>query len=139
MDAGCVLPLRHFGKGDTMGKAPTSGSTITTDQELDQLIEEATVDCDDEEEQVSGFFSMIDENLALPFATQMLGVEVSVVSIEMDDYGGLKAVCERNGYRQNIDLADLPLPVPAPPGAEWVAAYQRWVRGSYDESEEEEE
>jgi hypothetical protein len=29
------------------------------------------------EEQVSGFFAMIEDNLALPFATGVLGIEVS--------------------------------------------------------------
>jgi hypothetical protein len=40
-----------------------------TSARLDELIEEATVDCYDEEEQATGFFTMIDENLASPFAT----------------------------------------------------------------------
>ena len=51
-------------------------------RKLDKMIEEATVDCYDEMEQVSGFFTMIEDHLAIPFATQVLGVEVSVVGIE---------------------------------------------------------
>jgi hypothetical protein len=72
---------------------------------------------------------MIEDHLAVPFATQVLGVEVSVVGVEMDDNGSLKAVCERNGKRQLIGLIDLQLPMPPPSGAEWIAAYRRWLCG----------
>jgi hypothetical protein len=98
-------------------------------QELDRLIEEATVDAYDEEEQATGFFSMIEESLALPFVTSLLGVEVSVVAVDLHDDNRLIAVCERGGQRQRINLADLPIPSPPPAGAEWIAAYRRWVRG----------
>lgn len=108
--------------------------------QLDELIEEATVDCYDEEEQASGFFAVIEDNLALPFTTRILGAEASVAAVEMDDDGRIKAICERSGERQRIDLIDLPLPSPPPSGAEWIAAYRRWVeRDVFAEVEEEEE
>ena len=75
----------------------TSNRVITTPRQLDKLIEEATVDCYNGEEQASGFFAMIEENLTLPFRTCTLGIEVLVVAAEMDNDGGLKAVCERAG------------------------------------------
>jgi hypothetical protein len=112
---------------------------VATSTQLDELIEEATVDCYDEEEQASGFFAVIEDNLALPFTTRILGVGASVVAVEMDDDGRLKAVCERSGERQRIDLIDLPLPSPPPAGAEWIAAYRRWVEGVGVTEEEEEE
>jgi Calcium binding len=99
--------------------------------ELDKLIEEATVDCYDMDEQASGFFTMIEENLALPFTTHVLGVEVSVVALEMDDAGAPKVVCQNGSERQRVGLTDLPLPEPPPSGAEWIAAYRRWVRGRF--------
>jgi Calcium binding len=113
---------------------------VATPAQLDELIEEATVDCYDEEEQASGFFAIIDDNLALPFMTPILGVETSVAAVVMDDAGRIKAVCERNGEQQRIDLIDLPLPSPPPSGAEWIAAYRRWVEGGrFTEEEEDEE
>jgi len=112
-----------------MRKPKTSKGMIATPRQLDKLIEEATVDCYDEEEQASGFFTMIEDNLALPFVTRVLGIEVSVVAVEIDDDGGLKAVCEHGGERQRIGLTDLPLPSPPPSGAESIAAYRHWMRG----------
>ena len=98
-------------------------------RKLDKMIKEATVDCYDELEQASGFFTMIEDHLAVPFATEVLGVEVSVVGVEMDDNGSLKAACERNGKRQLIGLIDLELPKSPPSGAEWIAAYRHWLGG----------
>jgi len=121
-----------------MRKGKINKDTALSPRQLDKLIEEATVDCYDEEEQASGFFSVIEENLALPFATGILGVEASVVAIEMDDDGRLDAVCERDGERQRISLTNLPLPSPPPSGVEWIAAYRRWVSGRRDYDEEEE-
>lgn len=52
-------------------------------RKLDKMIEEATVDCYDEREQASGFYTMIEDHLVVPFPTQILGVEASVVGVEM--------------------------------------------------------
>ena len=41
---------------------------------LDELIEEATVDAYGDSEQRGGFLTMLEENLALPFKTEVLGV-----------------------------------------------------------------
>ena len=121
-----------------MSKVQTAEAA--TSAQLDELIEEATVDCYDEEEQASGFFAVIDDNLALPFTTRILGVDASVAAVEMDDDGRIKAVCERSGEQQRIDLIDLPLPSPPPSGAEWIAAYRRWVEGGgLEEGEQDEE
>lgn len=120
-----------------MRKGIIAKNTVLSPRHLDKLIEEATVDCYNEEEQATGFFTMIEENLALPFATRVLGVEASVVAVEMDDDGGLEAVCERGSERQRIGLTNLPLPSPPPSGAEWIAAYRRWACGRRDGEEEE--
>lgn len=120
-----------------MRKRMTAKGMVATRRQLDKLIEEATVDCYDKEEQASGFFTVIEEKLALPFATRVLGIAVTVVAVEMDQDGSLKAVCEHGGERQRIGLTDLPLPSPPPSGTEWIAAYRRWVYGRWDGRDEE--
>lgn len=100
----------------------------TNSADLDALIAEATVDANDDDEQLIGFHSVIEEYLAVPFEAEVLGVPVTVEQIEQTDADHLVAVCQRNGRRQNIALVDLPLPTPAPAGSEWIAAYSRWAR-----------
>lgn len=94
--------------------------------ELDTLIEEATVDTYDEVEAVNGFLAVIDEHLAVPFATTVLGVEVTVVKIDLTNDSRMVARCVREGSQQPIGLAELPLPEPPPDGAHWIEAYRRW-------------
>lgn len=95
---------------------------------LDELIEQATVDAYDESEQATGFYTMLEEHLGLPFKSEVLGVEVTVERVDLDDVR-IVAVCRRDKALQRILLLDLPLPTPAPEGAEWVAAYRRWAHG----------
>jgi hypothetical protein len=91
------------------------------------MIEEATVDCYNDDEQVTGLFTMIEDNLALPFETTVLGMAVSVVSVDLSDGGQIVAICSRGGMRQAIPMLDLPMPSPPPAGAEWIKAYRRWA------------
>ena len=95
---------------------------------LDRLIEEATVDAYGDSEQRTGFYTMLEDNLELPFTTEVLGVEVTVERIDMNDAEEIVAVCTRGRTRQTIHILDLPLPVPPPRGAEWIEAYRRWSR-----------
>jgi hypothetical protein len=94
--------------------------------DLDELVEEAIVDAYGEDEQLAGFYTMIEENLALPFTTRVLGVEVTVAGIHLTDRG-IVAICVRGTHRQSIPVLDLPLPAPPPPGSEWIAAYRYWA------------
>ena len=54
---------------------------------LDRLVEEAVVDCYNESEQVVGLYTMIEDNLALPFET--------TVSFAKTSAGGKSLICRR--------------------------------------------
>ena len=105
----------------------TSSRPSGAEARLDAMIEEATVDCYNDDEQVTGLFTMIEDNLALPFETTVLGMAVSVVSVDLSDGGQIVAICSRGGMRQAIPMLDLPMPSPPPAGAEWIKAYRRWA------------
>lgn len=94
--------------------------------QLDAMVEEATVDCYNEDEQLTGLFTMIEENLVLPFETHVLGVRVTVESVDLRDRGEIVAICSRDQAQQAISILGLPLPAPRPEGAEWIDAYRRW-------------
>jgi hypothetical protein len=96
---------------------------------LQKLIEQAIVDAYGESEQRVGFCTMLEDNLRLPFDTEVLGVAVTVERIDLTDLDEIVAVCRRGGTRQVIPILDLPLPEPPPAGAEWIEAYRSWALG----------
>jgi len=98
-----------------------------SEEELDALVEEATIDAYGDDEQLGGFAVMIEDNLEMPFETTVLGVTVIVKGVT-PTASGIMADCVRDGHRQAIDVLDLPLPEPPPKGAEWIAAYRHWAR-----------
>lgn len=100
--------------------------TISKDR-LDGMVEDATVDCYNEAEQVTGLFAMIEDNLAVPFETAVLGVSITVASVHLTDRDQIVAMCSRDELRQAIPILDLPLPTPPPEGADWIEAYRRWL------------
>jgi hypothetical protein len=81
---------------------------------LDKMIETAIVDAYGESEQIVGFYKMLDGNLALPFKTEILGVEVMVEKIDLTNDEQIVAVCSRGKAKQRVPLLDLPLPSPSP-------------------------
>ena len=96
---------------------------------LAAMIEEATVDAYGEEEQATGWFTMIEEHLKLPFETKVLGTVVTVARIDLSDDGRIVAICTRGRERQAISVTELPLPSPRPSGSEWIEAYRHWLGG----------
>jgi hypothetical protein len=98
-----------------------------SDEELDALVEEATVDAYGDDEQLGGF-AVIEDNLEVPFKTTVLGVTVTVQEVTQTE-SGIVADCVRDGHHQAISVLDLPLPEPPPKGAQWIAAYRRWAGG----------
>lgn len=54
-------------------------------RQREALIEEAIVDAYGEPEQRVGFLTMLQEHLAVPFPTEILGAPVSVVRVDLND------------------------------------------------------
>jgi hypothetical protein len=102
-----------------------------TRRELAALIEQATVDCYNESERLTGLFTMIEDNLTVPFSTQVLGMAAKVVAVDLTTDDQIVAVCSRGRRRQRVPLLGLPLPEPPPEGAEWIDAYRAWTAGAW--------
>jgi hypothetical protein len=130
----------------------SDGHNGLSDADLEEMIEEATQDAYGESEQTVGFYTMLEDSLALPFRTEMFGVDVVVERIDINEYEQIVALCSRGGSCHYIPILDLPLPGhppltdPTPPlspppnlsgglpssppeGAEWIDAFRRWKRG----------
>jgi hypothetical protein len=96
---------------------------------LDELVDDALTDAYGESEQVTGFYTMLENDLHLPFETQILGVTATVESIDITEDDQLVAVCRRarrvNGFCSRNCRCYRHLPR----GAEWIAAYRYWRTG----------
>jgi hypothetical protein len=96
---------------------------------LTELVEEAIIDAYGEDEQRVGLLTMLQEHLAVPFMTEILGTAVQVERVDLNDADEIVAICKRAQQRQRIPILDLPLPTAPPPGWEWIEVYRHWARG----------
>lgn len=74
---------------------------------LDGMIEEAIVAAYGDSEQITGFFTMFEDQLKLPFQTEVLGTQVTVEQLDLTDDDQIVAVCSRGRSRQRIPILDL--------------------------------
>jgi hypothetical protein len=96
------------------------------DRELDSVIEEITVDCYNEDEQLTAFENAFyDANFPCPGT--VIGEEVEVRSVRLSNHRQeLLATCQRDGRRHELALLDITLHAD-PSTARLLAAYRRWV------------
>ena len=80
-----------------------------SDEELNALVEEATVDAYGDDEQLGVFAVMIEDNLEVPFKTTVVGVTVTVQKVTQTE-SGIVADCVRDGHHQAISVLDLRCP-----------------------------
>ncbi len=97
---------------------------------LEEMIEQATVDCYNDSEQICGLFTLLEDALAVPFETSVLGAPVTVTGVDLTVDDQIVAQVRSGRDRQRIPLLDLPLPDPPPAGWEWIAAYRHWATRS---------
>jgi Calcium binding len=91
------------------------------------LIEEITVDCYDEDEQLMGFEAAFDEDASFPCPGTVIGEDIQVLHVGRGDgRHELIATCERAGKRYEIALLDIDFNAD-PDTSRLIAAYRRWV------------
>ena len=79
-----------------MGKRKTGEDR----ERLRALIQEATVDCYGPEEQLTGLWTMIEDNVRCPFRAKVVGEEVKVIEFEANGGHVFFAICERKGWAE---------------------------------------
>ncbi len=105
-----MRPKRRRSK-KTHHRPPTRG-------QLERLVAAAIVDAYGEAEERTGLFTMLDDHLAVPFHTELLGVPVTVERIDVTGTGEIVAICRRGNLRQAVAILDLPLPTLPTAGVE---------------------
>ena len=78
---------------------------------LAAMVDEAIVDAYDEYEQLAALHAVIEDRLALPFDTAVLGVTVTVTAVQRSG-SGIVALCGRGRHRQAIASSTYRCPNP---------------------------
>src|SRR5258708_24509846 len=102
---------------------PDTNLPLFSKAKLEKLIEQAVVDAYTEEEQAVGFLTMKEDHLALPFSTNVLGVDVVVEKVDMTRDGQIVAGFRREKNRQKNGILHLPLRTPPPRGTDWTTTH----------------
>jgi hypothetical protein len=90
-------------------KSRNTASTISKAR-LAAMIEEATADAYGDSEQTTGWYTMLEGHLALPFETTTPSIVVNVARLDVRGDNNIVAICTRGRERQPIPVLDLPLP-----------------------------
>ncbi len=95
---------------------------------LRALIDEATIDSNDESDEHAGLLGMIREEVSCPFRARIQGEEVECTRFEWPRKGySLNAVCQtRRGKTRVVDISLLEWPDSLPEGYKWIEAYLAW-------------
>ncbi|PJE63264.1 hypothetical protein COU88_00480 [Candidatus Roizmanbacteria bacterium CG10_big_fil_rev_8_21_14_0_10_39_6] len=98
---------------------------MPNNKQLDNLIEEATVDCYDEYECLAGFSSYLGDKLLFPFSAQIVGEEVKVVGLDFDEEQ-IKAVCEKQGKKYKINILNIEYTQKNVKNYQYIEAFRKW-------------
>lgn len=97
------------------------------DLDIDELIEQITVDAYDGEGYWS-FRQAFEDHIDFPVSCSMVGTEVSITEIDFDDERrGLTAAVQRDGLTSTVSLLDLDIPAHHIRLTRLIHAYRRWL------------
>ena len=100
------------------------------EKRLEALLEQATVDCYNEEEEFSGVLCILNDNLSFPLQAEAMGEQVEVIGLDDRRSSlrkGTEARVRKGGREYSVGLADLKFTNPDPTSAEWLAMYRYWA------------
>jgi hypothetical protein len=99
-----------------------------TDHDIDELIEQITVDAYGDEGYWS-FRQAFEDHVRFPLPGSVLGVEVSVTAVDFDgdERRGLTAIATRQGRTRSVSLLDIEVPGDQVRFTRLANAYRRWL------------
>ena len=103
----------------------------TSQKRLDELLEEATVDCYGDDEVFTGVVVTLAENLPFPFEAEVLGETVEVIGIDdsrSDMRRGVIATVRKGKKEYSVALSELQVSKNTQTN-EWFEMYKYWVQG----------
>lgn len=101
------------------------------DERLQELINEATVDCYGEEEEFWGMLAALEDELEFPLKATLIGEQVELIGFNNKGSSfrcGILARVFYKGKEYSVSLADLQMGNADSHSAKWLAAYRHWFR-----------
>lgn len=102
-------------------------------EDLDALISEAIVDCHDEDECRMGFMAMIEDFVLCPFDATVKGQPVEIENV-FEENDGIRVLARTKGGTFPMDVLDIKFDKKRN-GCWWLAAYQKWAKGNWEDDE----
>jgi hypothetical protein len=102
------------------------------EKRLQELLEQAVVDCYDEEEEFGGVLCTLEDNLNFPLQAEAMGVPVEVLGLDSQRSSlrrGIVARVRKGDKEYTVGLSELVIVDPDPSSAEWVEMYRYWADG----------
>ncbi len=102
----------------------------TSKEELDRMIEEATVDCYNEDEAFMGVICYLADRISLPFKATVLGDVVEVIGIDDEESGlgrGMVAEIRKKDDEYTIGLEELEVKPGDTENAKLLEMYKSWI------------
>ena len=102
------------------------------DKRLQELLDQATVDCYDEEEEFGGVLCTLEDNLIFPLQAEAMGEPVEVLSLDNRRSSlrrGIVARVRRDDKEYLVGLSELVFVDPDASSAEWLEMYRYWADG----------
>ena len=106
------------------------------EKRLQELLEQATVDCYGEEEEFGGVLCTLDDTLSFPLQAEALGEQVEVIGLDSRQSSlrkGIVARIRKGGREYTVGLGDLNFMDPDPTSAEWLMMYRYWAGTNEEE------
>jgi hypothetical protein len=103
-------------------------STNRTDEELENLLWEITVDCKDEDEVMMGFEGFFESEASFPWRGSVIGEEIEVMSLGIaENRPELMATCKHGEHTYEVALLDIDKIDADTTTSRLIAAYRRWA------------
>jgi hypothetical protein len=112
-------------------RASARGAKQARRRALEALIDEATVDCYNEDEAFWGIYTLVEECVRFPFVAEALGNAVEVVGLDVEGSSlrtGMRLRVRKGGKIYTYPASDLKL-TQSFSGRDALAAYVLWESG----------
>ena len=103
------------------------------EKRLQELLEQAVVDCYNEEEEFGGVLCTLEDNLSFPLQAEAMGERVAVIGLDSRRSSlrnGIVARVRKGDKEYTVGLSELVIVDPDPTSAEWVEMYRYWADGA---------